>query len=64
MARPRVSHQMRRIAITCRIPRYIDDWLMSQRASTGRVIEEALINYYDLKCDDTKEQKPDDLIRH
>ena len=37
-----------------RLPQWIVDWIKSQDYSGGRIIEEALINYYKLKHPDEK----------
>lgn len=50
MTRPKIKdEQLRRVTQTCRLPRYIADWLDGQPESSGRLIEQALTACYDIK---------------
>lgn len=40
-----VAPEMRRLRISCRLPKYVIDWLRSQKLSMGTLIEIALEAY-------------------
>ena len=50
-----ISPHLKRVNLNnFRLPQWIVDWIKSQDYSGGRIIEEALINYYNLEHPDEK----------
>ena len=48
--RPKAATHLKRVKLTpFRLPQWIVDWLRARPESGGRLIEEALINHFDLK---------------
>lgn len=50
MNRPKIKNEcFRRVLETIRLPRYIVEWLDHKPDSSGKVIEEALIEHYNIE---------------
>lgn len=48
MVRPKVASEDRRESLTTRLPNWLLYWLLKQKTSSGKLIEEALIQHFEL----------------
>lgn len=65
MGRPKIrDERMRRMLETVRLPRFIVEWLDHQRRSSGEVIEEALLDHYEIKAPGDGVTETTGEIRH
>lgn len=53
-----IHDRYRRYVFTCRLPRYVIDWLRGQDESQGRLITRALVDLYAIKPPKGHAQKP------
>jgi len=55
-----MKESLRRILQTIRLPRFVVEWLDHRRESSGKVIEKALVEHYDIPTPEDYEPPEDE----